>query len=55
MKETLEEIAVSEKKRKSGLKGFLEKLRHGPLKCLFCREVVNGMGEMWAHLRDHCR
>ncbi len=55
MKETLEEIAVSEKKRQLGLKKFSEKLRHGPPKCSFCREVLNGMGKMWAHLRDYCR
>jgi len=40
---------------KEPLKKGLERLRKGPLTCPFCREEFNGLSELFAHIKDHCR
>jgi|Deesub1362A_J573_1020465.scaffolds.fasta_scaffold03141_3 hypothetical protein len=40
---------------KEPLKRRLERLRKGPLTCPFCREEFNGLSELFAHVKEHCR
>jgi hypothetical protein len=40
---------------KESIEKRLEKLKHGTVKCPLCAESFNGIKEMWAHFKDHCR
>jgi hypothetical protein len=60
MKKGIERVTTLEEDiKKSGVRGFLEerlnKLRKGPLRCPFCKEVFNGLSELGSHLKFHCR
>jgi len=60
MKKTSEETSAScdIKKRASLKEAFnkrIEKFKHGTVKCPLCTESFNGIKEMWAHFKDHCR
>jgi hypothetical protein len=60
MKKTSDDTASScgIKKRagfKEAIDKRLEKLKHGTVKCPLCTESFNGIKEMWAHFKDHCR
>jgi len=60
MKKTQTETPTScDIKKRAGFKEAidkqLEKLKHGTVKCPLCTESFNGIKEMWAHFKDHCR
>lgn len=40
---------------KEAIEKRVEKLKHGTVKCPLCSESFNGIKEMWAHFKDHCR
>jgi len=48
-------ISLPLKKEKKGLKGAIDRLKHGPHKCVFCSETFDGIKAMLSHLKDHCR
>lgn len=44
-----------ETKSKSFIGARLEKLRTGPVKCPFCKEVYQGIRELGLHIKEvHC-
>jgi len=53
-KKVLVEQGYKEKGKES-LKQKIEKLKKGPLTCPFCREEFNGLSELFAHVKEHCR
>ncbi|MBI5050732.1 MAG: hypothetical protein HZC11_07680 [Nitrospirae bacterium] len=59
MKKESEEVS-EDNKQVSKLKSFfgigLDKLRHGLVRCPFCREEFHGLKELGLHIKDvHCR
>jgi hypothetical protein len=59
MKNTLEtKIVTCKAKNESKLGSFIkrkaDRLNQYQFTCPFCREVVNGISAMGAHLKDHC-
>jgi len=60
MKKRSAETATScDIKKRAGFKEAidkrLEKIKHGDVNCPLCAESFNGIKELWAHFKDHCR
>ena len=58
-KRSVETAGSCDIKKKASIKEAfdkrIEKLKHGTVKCPLCSESFNGIKEMWAHFKDHCR
>ncbi|MBI5676827.1 MAG: hypothetical protein HZC48_13585 [Nitrospirae bacterium] len=60
MKKTSKETSTScDIHKRAGFKEAIdkriEKIKHGAVKCPLCTESFNGIKDMWAHFKEHCR